>query len=81
MAWAFFACLAISVMLSEIMSAAAACAYKDISRAARARVTPRLTLATEGFFFFFFIMKVVYSLCTTNTLSVLINETHRVAMR
>ena len=32
------------------------------------------------FFFFFFIMKVVYSLCTTNTPSVLINETHCVAM-
>ena len=46
-AWSLFTCLAIAVMLSEIVRAAASGADKDVGRAARTWMTPRLALPAK----------------------------------
>ena len=48
MAWTFFTGFAVPIVLAEIMSAAAACTYQNVSGAARTRMTPRLALPAEG---------------------------------
>ena len=44
----FLASVTIPVMLSIIMSATAACTYKDVGGTLGTQVSPRLTLSTEG---------------------------------